>query len=325
MKQRKNSKIIRRSLLTVVVVFCLLMLTPRILSILFPGWMPVGYGFILADKLALITGLEKMVNLTPPVPSDVEEIKEIEYRKINGKSLAIDLYRPRDTTLVPPLLVFIHGGSWTSGKRSDYLVYLVHFASRGYVTATISYRFLQDSLYPACIEDVNAALDWLYENAGKYRYDQSRIAVIGGSAGGHLAMLAAYGWTGKDSDSTRAKVKAVVDFYGPADLTTTYARNHVLVRNLIGRKYEDATDLYHDASPLFHTTVNSPPTLIFHGTSDELVPLSQSKALKTRLDSLGVYSEFYSMPLWPHTMDIARRVNDFAKNKMEVFLGKYLK
>jgi acetyl esterase/lipase len=276
--------------------------------------------------IALWTGLEKLVNTTPQVPSDIEEIKNIEYKNIDGKSLQLDLYKPGSLKNPAPLLVFIHGGAWKSGQRSDYLVYLIDFARRGYVTATLSYRLLNDGPYPACAEDIRDAVGWFFRNGEKYSYDPDRIALIGGSAGGHLAMLGGYGWgeTDEVSDSIHHKIKAVVDIYGPADLTTEYARNHALVTSFIARSYQDSPGLYSEASPVIYLDKNDPPTLILHGTSDRLVPIGQSDDLKEKLDSMGVPCEYYRLPLWPHTMDVVKRVNDFCQARMNEFFRKYL-
>jgi acetyl esterase/lipase len=276
--------------------------------------------------LALWVGLEELVNTAPLVPADVEEIKDIEYKNINGKSLQLDLYKPANLQDPAPLLVFIHGGGWKSGKRSDYLIYLVDFARKGYVTATVSYRLLNDGPYPACAEDIRDAVGWFFRNGEKYGYDPDRIALIGGSAGGHLAMLGGYGWgeTNGTADSINHKIKAVVDIYGPADLTTDYARNHTLVTSFLARSYEEAPALYEEASPVHYLDKDDPPTLILHGTSDRLVPISQSDYLKVKLDSLGVPCEYFRLPLWPHTMDIVKRVNDYCQAKMNEFFRKYL-
>jgi acetyl esterase/lipase len=276
--------------------------------------------------LALWVGLEELVITAPLVPADVEEIKDIEYKNINGKSLQLDLYKPANLQDPAPLLVFIHGGGWKSGKRSDYLIYLVDFARRGYVTATVSYRLLNDGPYPACAEDIRDAVGWFFRNGEKYGYDPDRIALIGGSAGGHLAMLGGYGWgeTNGTADSINHKIKAVVDIYGPADLTTDYARNHTLVTSFLARSYEEAPALYEEASPVHYLDKDDPPTLILHGTSDRLVPISQSDYLKEKLDSLGVPCEYYRLALWPHTMDIVKRVNDYCQVKMTEFFEIYL-
>jgi acetyl esterase/lipase len=319
-------------LLIIFIISCLLMVTPRLWSVLNPEKPPVGYQFLAPSYLAIWLGLEDLINKTPDIPEDIEEIKNIEYKNINGKSLQLDIYRPKNIAKAAPLLVFIHGGGWKGGQRSDYLVYLVAFAKREYITATVSYRLLKDGPYPACAEDITDAVSWFYNNGEKYGYDPDRIALIGGSAGAHLALLAAYGWgnTVKNSDSInipekKHRIKAVVDIYGPVDLTTEYARNHSLVASFIDRTFEDAPELFLEASPVHFLDKSDPPTMILHGTSDELVPISQSDLLKAKLDSLGVPCVYYRLPLWPHTMDVVQRVNDFSQLKMNEFFEKYLK
>jgi acetyl esterase/lipase len=330
-----KSKIIKRILwgfLSILLLFCVLMIIPRTWSALNPKKPPLGYHFVAPAYLAIGIGLEELINKTPDIPEDIEEIKNIEYKSIDGKSLQLDIYKPKNIKNPAPLLVFIHGGGWKGGNRSDYLIYLVDFAKRGYITATVSYRLLKDGPYPACVEDISDAVRWFYNNGGKYGYDPDRIALIGGSAGAHLALLAAYGWKNPNvnSDSTDVpenshRIKAVVDIYGPTDLTTEYSRNHPLVTSFIARSFEQAPDLYKEASPIHYLDKNDPPTMILHGTSDDLVPISQSDLLKARLDSLGVPCVYYRVPLWPHTMDVVRRVNDFCQLKMNEFFEQYLK
>ncbi len=328
-------RILRKALyilLTILLIGTVLMVTPRTWSALNPEKPPVGYGFIYPLYLAAFLGLEKQVNMDPEVPATVEEIKDIEYKNINGKSLQFDMYRPKNLSEPVPLLVFIHGGAWKGGKRSDYKVYLVPFAEKGYVTASVSYRLLDSGPYPACVEDITDAVRWFFSHGDMYGYDPDRIALIGGSAGGHLAMLGGYGWLnpkGKN-DSTLVlepihKIKAVVDIYGPADLTTEYARNHPLVTRFMAHPYSEAPELYIEASPVHYLDQNDPPTMILQGTSDELVPYSQSDNLKRKLDSLGVPCVYYKLPLWPHAMDVVQRVNDFCQEKMNAFFEEYLK
>ncbi len=325
---RKRFQFLLKGLLLVLVLFFVLMLMPRLLGFVFPEKPPVGYHFEMLDYLAVGVGLEKLVNLEPEIPPGIEEIKNVEYKNVNGKSLQMDFYRPKNRVGELPLLLFIHGGGWKGGERSDYLVYLVDFAQKGYVTATVSYRLLNDSIYPACVEDISDAVEWLYQNGENFGYDSNRIALIGGSAGAHLTMLAGYKWKNpkmaKDS-LTVGKIKAVVDIYGPVDLTTEYAQNQRLVTNFIGHSYDEKPELYAEASPIHYLDKNCPPTLILHGTSDSLVPISQSDTLKARLDALSIPCEYYKIPLWPHTMDIVKRVNVYSQRKMEAFFEKYLR
>lgn len=329
------TKILKRILAALgilILVFALLMMVPRIYGFLYPGKAPVGYRFEVLDYLAIKLGLEQMINRDPVVPDDIEVVKDVEYKKVDGKSLQLDLYIPKNIAKPAPLLVFIHGGGWKGGKREDYKVYLVAFAEKGYATATVSYRLLKDGPYPDCVEDVSDAVNWFFRNAEKYGYDPDRIALIGGSAGGHLALLAGYGWQNhrNSMDSARIpendhKIKAVVDLYGPVDLTTLYARNHPLVTNFIGHSYTEIPGLYREASPVRYLSKSVPPTLIFQGTSDNLVPASQSDTLKARLDRLGVACVYYKLPLWPHAMDVDKRVNSYCQEKMNDFFEKYLK
>jgi len=318
-------------LLLIVILFILVMVTPRVWSVFYPEKPPVGYHFEVLDYLAVWSGLEKMINMTPSIPENIQEIKDIEYKNINGISLRLDMYIPKNVQKPAPLLVFIHGGGWNHGKRSDYLTYLIPFAQKGYITATVSYRFLKDSTYPACIEDIQDAIKWFFRNGKTYGYDPDRIALIGGSAGGHLALLGAYGWHPVNSIPDSAiltpehKIKAVVDIYGPIDFTTEYARNHRLITNFIAHSYQEKPELYREASPIQYLNKNNPPTMILHGTSDNLVPISQSDTLKSRLDKLGVPCVYYRVPLLPHAMDVAQRVNEFSRQKMNDFFEKYLK
>ena len=224
------------------------------------------------------------------------------------------------------MLVFIHGGGWRSGKRQDYLVYLLDYAEKGYVTATVSYRLKKDSIYPACVEDVTDAVDFLFQNSETYGYDTSKVALIGGSAGAHLAMLAGYGWENprKTKNSPKHSVKVVVDIYGPVDMTTPYAQSQPLVTGFIGHSYAEKPELYWEASPAKYLDNDCPPTLIFQGTSDNLLPPGQSDTLNVRLDRLGVTNEYYRLPLWPHAMDIAVRPNVYMQEKMDAFFATYL-
>jgi len=314
-------------LLTLVI----LMFVPRTWSSLNPDDAPLGYYFEIPTIAAVYTGLDPLINKTPPVPENVTAIKNIEYKNINEKSLQLDIYQPKNLTRPAPLLVFIHGGGWRGGDRADYLVYLTHFAQQGYVTATISYRLLKVAPYPACVEDIVDAVQFLYQNGEKYNYDPDRICLIGGSAGSHLAMLAGYGWkkTGAP-DSTAAitcnhKIKAVVEIYGPTDFTTEYARTHPTITGFIKHSYEEAPQLYVEASPITYVNKDTPPTLILQGTRDMLVPLSQAELLKHKMDSLGVINVYRPLPGWPHTMDLVQRVNDYFKVTMGDFFEKYVK
>ncbi len=313
-------------------VLIVLMLIPRIWSAANPKKAPMGYYYYPPTIAAIFTGLESLINKTPDIPENVEAFKNVEYKNINGRSLQMDFYRPIGMTKPAPLLVFIHGGGWRGGDRADYLVYLTHFAKLGYVTATVSYRFLKEAPYPACVNDIMDAVHFIFQNGEKYNYDPDRICLIGGSAGSHLAMLAAYGWKKQLSASDtiqqvveKHKIKAVVEIYGPTDFTTEYARNHPTITGFLAHSYQEAPKLYVEASPITYVTKESPTTLILHGTRDMLVPISQAELLKHKMDSLGVVNVYCPVPGWPHKMDIVQRVNNYTKRVMGDFFEKYVR
>ena len=152
----------------------------------FPGAPPVpkGYSSELAIKAAFALGQLELVELPNEVPDSVLETKDVEYANIEGQSLRLNVYRPKNLSAPSPCLVFIHGGGWSKGKREDYLIYNLAFAQRGYVTATISYRLSSVAKFPAAVQDVKAAIRWLRAHAADYNIDPHAIAAIGGSAGG---------------------------------------------------------------------------------------------------------------------------------------------
>ena len=153
---------------------------------------PQGYPAIILLKAAHVVGLVKLADTKPAVPADLNEFKDIAYKQICNHTLKMDIYQPKNLEKPRPVLIFIHGGGWRKGKKEDYLLYLISFAQKGYVTASISYRLLPDALYPAAVEDVKCAVRWIRSHADDYLIDPNKIAVIGGSAGGHLAMMVGY-------------------------------------------------------------------------------------------------------------------------------------
>jgi acetyl esterase/lipase len=238
----------------------------------------------------------------------------------------LDIYHTKDIKKDAPLIIFIHGGAWKKGNKQDYLVYLASYAQKGYVTATIQYRLTDVAKYPAQLHDVEDAVRWLKFNADKYHIDASKVALVGGSAGGHLAMMNAYSNTPNDVDANgiSASVKAIVNFYGPSNLTDETAINASSVQYLIGKSYEEAPEMYKKASPLFLISKNVPPTLTFQGTLDELVPYEQSDILHATLQKAGAVSYYHKLKGWPHTMDASVKVNAYCQYHMDQFFEKYI-
>lgn len=323
-----RSKTIKRLLYgvaTLLVAGALMMLTPRTYGILYPEKTPVGYHFLWTSYMAIAVGLESLIDTKPAVPADLEATMNVEYKKVDDHSLQLDFYKRSDLESPAPLLIFLHGGSWKKGNRTDMLPLMIDFARHGYMTATVSYRL---DGYPRCVEDVCDAVTWFFEHGDEYGYDTARIGIVGASAGAHLAMLAAYGWQhkkdGAHATGDRHRVKAVVDIFGPVDLTTDFARSSTGAAWFIGKPYSDVPERYAEASPILYADKEAPPTMIIHGTSDELVPDSQADQLHQRLDSAGVPCVDFRYPLWPHAMILVQRVYDHCEPRMNEFLKHYL-
>ncbi len=291
---------------------------------------PSGYANEFLLKAAYFVGLLDLKDKEPPIPNDIIEYKDIVYKETSSRPLKLDIYHLKDLKNPAPVLIFIHGGGWRKGDKHDYLAYLIDYAKKGYVTATVAYRFSQEALFPGALLDVKCAIRWIRSHAEQYMIDPQRIAVIGGSAGGHLALMAGYTadiaeFDTECSDSSSARVQAVVDFYGPSDLTTDFAIKQKSPKQFLGKTYDEDPQLYLKASPKTYITADDPPTLIFQGTIDALVPYSQSDSLKKWLDRAGVPAEYHKLKGWPHTMDLVQEVNDYCQYYMDRFFKRYLK
>ncbi|MFN9238248.1 MAG: alpha/beta hydrolase fold domain-containing protein [Planctomyces sp.] len=251
----------------------------------------------------------------PKLPAGVRMERDLAYVEGGDESQKLDLYLPEQPAAGPlPLIVHIHGGGWRGGSKFP-CPFLV-LVNRGYAVASIEYRFSQKAVFPAQIQDCQAAIRWLRGHAGKYGLDAEKVGVIGGSAGGHLSALVgtaggakAFPQIGGFSDQPD-DVQCVCDIFGPANFATVMqqAADDKNVRNifkfnsdsdpyalLIGGNLETDREKVAAVSPVHYITADDPPTLILHGTHDALVPYAQSVELAESLRAKGV-------PVWLQTL-----------------------
>lgn len=229
----------------------------------------------------------------------------------------LDIYLPANGKGRLPLIVWIHGGAWNHNDKYADMGYMKNtvkeFVDSGYALASIDYRFSTTAQFPAQIQDCNQALEFLYRNADKYNLDRNRFALIGFSAGGHLASLLGLS-NNSDVKAFYAngvkpafKIKCVLDFYGPSDLiaasmstdTSTNNRNSSIAQ-LLGAVPFERPDLAKQASPVTYIDKNDPPFFIVNGEKDESVPNTLSKLLSGWLTVNGVYNELTIVPGAPH-------------------------
>jgi len=286
-----------------------------------------GYESEARIAAAIALGEIKTIESPKEMPPGVQLLKDVEFGKAGDRSLKLDLYAPVKRGKPAPGLIFIHGGAWKGGNKDMYRPYTVRYAQRGYVVASISYRLSKEAPFPAAVEDAKCAVRWMRANADKYKVDPNHICVLGGSAGGHLAMMVGYSSDQKELEGSggcpgvSSEVQAVVNIYGPCDLTVPGIRDADAVRQfLAGKKYDESPDVYEKASPLFHLTKDDPPTLILHGTLDSLVPIGQSDKLAERLKQVGVPCVYDRLEGWPHVMDLA----EVVFNRCVFFIDRFL-
>jgi acetyl esterase/lipase len=259
----------------------------------------------------------------------------IQYSNDTLEKHLLDIYLPANASGKLPLVIFIHGGGWLSNDKYADMGYMkktvAEIISSGFALASIDYRFSTQAVFPAQMLDCNRAVSFLYDNADKYGFDKERFAVMGFSAGGHLASMVGLSKNNNIDaffmpGTTKAfSFKAVVDFYGPAELIMFPGAGDVKSPEalLIGAAPLDRPDLAKAASPVTYVDKNDPPFLIIHGEKDELVSPAQSRLLSSWLKLNGVQNEVIIVSGAPHfgvmfdSDDVRKKVVGFLKMNMK--------
>jgi acetyl esterase/lipase len=224
-------------------------------------------------------------------------IRDLEYARAGDISLKLDLYVPAHVKS-PPVVVWVHGGAWRGGSKNSPSI--LPLTEKGFAVASVDYRLSPVAQFPAQIHDIKGAIRYLRGTAKEHGFSAEKIAISGGSAGGHLAALV--GVTNRveelegDVGSFHAQssdVQAIVVFYGASNLTTILAQSTPHGVNmrvpalelLLGGQPESKSDLARLASPVFHVDKYDPPLLWYHGDQDPQMPVNQA------LEMLGAYKK----------------------------------
>jgi acetyl esterase/lipase len=280
----------------------------------------------------LFTTLPAAAQKGPAVPANVTFETGIEYSNSDFQHLKLDLARPKIGSGTYPAILCIHGGGFRAGTREGYDSQCIRLAEKGYVAATITYRLAPKYPFPAAIHDTKAAVRWLRANAKKYHIDPTRIGVMGGSAGGHLAQFLGVtsdvkefeGDGGNPSESSQ--VACVVNYYGPSDFTKSYGKSVDAAEVLplfLGGNLETARPLHIKASPLYWVTPHAAPTLCIHGTEDKYVAHEQAEWIVDKLKAATVEAELLTLDGAGH--GFKGKDAETAEKAMIAFFDKHLK
>jgi acetyl esterase/lipase len=218
----------------------------------------------------------------------------------------LDLYLPKKPNSDKPLpmVIYIHGGGWVAGDRAGYAGQAAKQAATGnYAAASIGYRLAPQAVWPAQLYDCKAAIRWIRGHAKEFNIDPDRIAVLGGSAGGHLVVM--LGLTGDVKElegdvgeftKLKSNVTCGVNYCGPTDLATPLMQGDAALKDdpavsqLIGGSIKDKLDVAKAASPLTYVTKNAVPFLTAHGTKDMRVNYTNATNLDAALKKVGASS-----------------------------------
>jgi acetyl esterase/lipase len=283
-------------------------------------------------------GLAQKPFFNEAFPSGTIFHQNIAYAKDTVKKHLLDIYLPPDAKDNTPVVIWVHGGAWQHNDKYADMGYMTAtirgIIEKGYALASIDYRHSTTAIFPAQIQDCNQALQFLHDHSTKYKLDKNRFALMGFSAGGHLASLLALSNNSEVPEFYENKkkpsfgIKAVFDFYGPSNLTLFFANldpkdTDNPIATLLGSSPLVRPDISNRASPVTYVDKNDPPFFIVHGEKDPDVPRAQSILLKSYLDLAGVPNEITIVKDAPHYGKMFD-AEDIRK-KLYAFLDQYLK
>ena len=273
-----------------------------------PGQLQMTFGREQRERGRYSEGLRQepfvVADILASVPSRPIRIEERVFGTLDGEKLTLDVFRPGYEHGPLPGVLVVHGGSWQSGSSREFIQLNQYLAARDFIVFSINYRLAPKWKFPAGRDDVLSAIAYLKVYAKDLGFDGTRLALLGRSSGGQLALLAAY--TANDPS-----IRGVVSVYGPTDLR--YGYEHPAKKDLIdtrgvlesylGGPPASADEAYFAASPINFVSPQSPPTLLIHGLNDGHVSPEESERLNTKLTQSSVKHVFVRLPWAAHGCD----------------------
>jgi len=247
-----------------------------------------------------------------------------------GRSLEADIFLPPLEEKNRPAVLFIHGGGWIEGDRSQLRGYGILLARLGFVCMCNSYRLSNESIWPAQIQDVNCAIRYLRANATDLGLDPDRIGVSGNSAGGHLSLMAAA--TNYDqifegeggNNEVSSEIKAVCAIYPPTTIRQLEMPNPLENAFLMLMGKEAKKEDYDKASPLNYVTEDYPPCMLIHGSTDSVVRLKDSTKFYEKLIEFNIPTSLHIFSEEEHAFDGEPDYGRAIADLQALFFLKYL-
>jgi len=235
-------------------------------------------------------------------PAGFSSQLNVVYTKVGDWEGKMDLYLPPKEKGPSPVVINIHGGGWNHGVKESQTGFNTFFKN-GFAVVNIEYRLTPQATAPAAVEDARCALLYLIKNARSLNIDVNKIVVMGGSSGGHLALMTGllandHRFDGNCPGVDSVKVAAIIDKYGITDVWDwAYGKDLTSKSavNWLGSKSKDEA-FARSVSPINYVTKNSAPVFIVHGDADPTVPYQESVKLHNKLKEAGVKTEFMTVP-----------------------------
>jgi acetyl esterase/lipase len=223
------------------------------------------------------------------------------YTKVKDWEGKMDLYLVPKEKSPSPIVINIHGGGWNHGVKESQSGFNTFF-KMGYAVANIEYRLTGQATAPAAVEDARCALIYVIQHSKELNIDVNKIVVMGGSSGGHLALMTGllgndHRFDGNCKGVENIKVAAIIDKYGITDVWDWGYGTHITSKSAtswLGDKAKDK-DFAMSVSPIHYVNKNSPPTFIVHGDADPTVPYQQSVDLYKKFTDAGVKAKFMTV------------------------------
>jgi acetyl esterase/lipase len=259
------------------------------------------------------------------------------FANIEGHPLSLDVYRPPASRGPVPAVIVIHGGGWTDGDKGEVPTQTERLAAQGYAIFDVQYRLAPPASWQRAVGDIKCAIGWVKQHGREagVEIDPARVTLLGRSAGGHLALMAAY--TDGDPDfppscpSGDTRVESVIAFYAPTDMGWAYQHptnprvytSSERLRALLGGSPVAAEEAYAKSTVANHITARVPRTLLLHGNQDQFVSPAHPQFVAPRLRAVGVSCDLVIIPYGQHGFDyvVGGLGNQIAESAVLRFLA----